>query len=511
MRIASGNEVLRQDVDARTTLAMAAMGRAILQRKRWLIGAALLCFLASAIGVNLIPPRYTAETKILFENQAGSFRGDAATAQLPADDVLLGQTQLIASRDIAREVIKALDLQGKPEFDALANGQSNLTRLLVLFGIERDPARIAPEERVLTSYYERLAVASVAKARVLRIRFTSKNAALAAKAANAIADLYINLQSGTTSESAATPAGARIIARAVAPDVPSIPKKGQMIAFFTLAGSVLAAGLIAARALLFGEEPTHEMAPGSMPVQLGNEQSAFGDDDEAKRRHQRRMLAQSGHPGAVLARTPSMGEESNDRFAAVLAEMNGRHKQHGAVRVVIAGVNRQVEVLPAALQFARSLARQDRVILVDCGADPKGLDDLLMQRGEAADDVVLGLTDLLVGDTTFAEVIHRDPMSRLHIVPIGSRSLEHGSKGFDMVVDALTETYDHVLLATPARVQSRGGLPGAGGADLGLLLKAPGMAQTEVNTARAALQAAGVVDVIDFDAVAAEAAARNAA
>jgi capsular polysaccharide biosynthesis protein len=494
------------------------MGRAVLRQKRWVIGAVLLSGLLSAIGVDFIQPRYTAETKILLENRGslvmhpGPSRPEVA--QTPDDDALSTQVQLIASRDIARDAIKALDLQSRPEFDWLARGQGDFTRLLVLLGIERDPAQIAPEERVLNSYYERLAVAPLEKSRVLRVRFTSQSPELAAKAANAIADLYINLRSGMKGEQASSiPAltGARIVARAVVPEVPSIPKKGQMIVLFMLAGLVLAAGLVVAWELLTAEAPPRDLELGSMPIQLGGGELASDVQDDERRRLRRRLVSQSMQPDTAHAPMPSMGEEHNGRLAAMLAEISDRVKQRSAVRVVIAGAEPEIGIMPFALNLARSLARQDRVILVDCGAEPATLTDLLKTAEEG--DSVPGLTDLLVGDTTFAEVIHRDPMSRLHIVPIGSGVLDQGHDGFDKVVDALAETYDHVLLAVPAPPWSVGELPGVISSDFGVLLCAPGMTQVAIGVCRAALQAVGLVDIMVVEATSdrQEARARTAA
>ena len=121
---------------------------------------------------------------------------------LPDDEAVQSQVQLVSSRDIARDAIKALHLQGDPEFDPLANGMGTVGRILVLLGLERDPLRVPPEDRILSSYYQKLEVYPFAKSRVLSVQFTSNDPDLAAKAANTISDLYINLQSGAKRDSA---------------------------------------------------------------------------------------------------------------------------------------------------------------------------------------------------------------------------------------------------------------------------------------------------------------------
>ncbi|UDL95419.1 lipopolysaccharide biosynthesis protein [Lichenihabitans sp. PAMC28606] len=718
MRIESEDD-LQRDAEFRRELDLSSIGRTIARRKLWVIGPVAFCFIASIIGVNLVKPRYTAESKILIENGENFFtrpdRGERETAQLPDDEAVQSQVQLISSRDIARDAITALDLKGNPEFDPLANGLGVLSRAAVFLGLERDPMRVSSEERILTSYYDKLTVYPVIKSRVLSVQFTSQNPDLAAKAANTISDLYINLQSSTKRDAArtaaaslasliadlrvraaaaetkaqtyragnglligsnnttitaqqltdintqlaqarsaeadaqakakllrdmiranrvgdvpdvanndlirrisdqritlkaqiaqqgrtllpghprmqemsaqladldqqlrlegertvrtleneariaasrvvnlqtaldtqkktasvagsdevalrdlesqarllkdqlefntqkyqealaresaaSTPADARIISRAVAPEVPSFPKKGPMIAIFTLAGLLLSIGLIIARELLSGRAFLRDTSPGSMPVPVsGNPE--FSDDAfvDPRSRRPRGLSAQAVEPGAPFARTPTGDRRGNGQFEAVVEDIHQRRKLHGAVRVAIAGADPEIAVLPVALSFARALARQDRVILVDCGAVPGGLDRALMRSADdlAARGPVLGLKDLLVGATTFAEVIHRDPLSRLHIVPLGRGQLEGNAEGFDMVVDALAETYDHVVLAVPVPRVSTEMLRRADPTDLAVLLFSADAPRSDVDASRAALYAAGVAEVIGFDA-----------
>ena len=160
-----------------------------------------------AIGfVSLVQPRYTADAKVIIENGESYFtRPDKTDLQqqvLPDDEAVQSQVQLISSRDIAREAIRRLDLKGNPEFDPLAKGLDPVSRLLVLFGLQRDPTSVAPEERILQAYYDRLMVFPLVKTRVITIEFTATDPDLAARAANTIAELYIEAQSAAKRDSA---------------------------------------------------------------------------------------------------------------------------------------------------------------------------------------------------------------------------------------------------------------------------------------------------------------------
>ena len=199
MRIESEDEMMRREGGVRRELDLAHLGGVLSRRRAWILAPVVLCLLGSVVAVNVIKPRYTAESKILIENQENFFtrpdRTDRDTVPLPDDEAIQSQVQLVTSRDIAREVLKSLDLQGNPEFDPIADGIGPLNKLLVLIGVQPNPLRATPEDRMLTAYYDRLNVYPVVKSRVLSVQFTSLDPDLAAKAANAIADDYIDLQS----------------------------------------------------------------------------------------------------------------------------------------------------------------------------------------------------------------------------------------------------------------------------------------------------------------------------
>ena len=187
-------------------LDLGGIGHAMAARRWWIIGLTLLCCLAAIVFVSLVEPRYTGEAKVLVENGDNYFtrpdRTEQQAATLPDDEAVQSQVQLISSRDIARQAIRRLDLKGNPEFDPVARGIDALTRLMVILGLERDPTTVSPEERILTSYYDKLTVYPVPKSRVIAIEFTASDPDLAARGANTIAELFIEAQSAAKRESA---------------------------------------------------------------------------------------------------------------------------------------------------------------------------------------------------------------------------------------------------------------------------------------------------------------------
>jgi polysaccharide biosynthesis transport protein len=101
------------------------------------------------------------------------------------------------------------------------------------------------------------------------------------------------------------------------------------------------------------------------------------------------------------------------------------------------------------IDFSRELTREGHPIVVDLEPHSVRLAALIGDRPHGG----LGLTDLVDGKASFGEVIHRDHASRLHFVSFGmARSFE--PEEFDLVLDALSQTYDFLVIAAPSLASS---------------------------------------------------------
>ena len=88
-------------------------------------------------------------------------------------------------------------LEGNREFDPLAGGMNPLTRVLVLLGIVPDPTRETREARMVHELSSRSSTCTRRRRRASStIEFTSRDPELAARAANEVAALYLQEQSG---------------------------------------------------------------------------------------------------------------------------------------------------------------------------------------------------------------------------------------------------------------------------------------------------------------------------
>ena len=428
-------------------------------KKGWAVGlplAALLLFLV-LLGCLLFlqPPRYSAETRILIGPRAASliglrsshaFYGGANGASAAA-----GQAQLIASRDLARRAIKALHFEELPEFDAAAQDQGPVTRVLIFLGIERDPARKSREDRVLEAYQDRLQVSAPGRGSLVTIAFQSEDPELAARAANRIAELYLEMRADAN----VLPAndGARIVSRAITPTRPLDPKQPLLL----LSGAAMLVIAFGSAVLMvsMGRGLTARVEePVAQPRTLGQERIFTHLRVPAK------VWSRPGREWAPLplgrARLDESGDESAtaEIVAHILSAPLPGSRAGGAKRgkrVVATSLGPAAAASGMMRDLARDLAREGCSLVI--GLDESSLFDVRrpsagVPQGCVAAGEPPGLCDLLDGTASFDEVIRREPASRLHCLRVG-RGDELKLPEFMAVLDALTETYDFLLMIAP--------------------------------------------------------------
>lgn len=187
-------------------LDLSALWSAIKRRRLWIVGPTLAALGLSFLAVNAVAPRYTGEARLLLESRGSFFATPGqplpdSSGQFDAEAVQ-SQVQVIMSRDLAREAIKRIGLVGNPEFDSGVGALSAVRKLAVMIGLGAHPADRSPEERVLEKYYDRLLVFPVGRSRIVAVEFTSRDPALAARAANTIAETYLEFQEAAKQENA---------------------------------------------------------------------------------------------------------------------------------------------------------------------------------------------------------------------------------------------------------------------------------------------------------------------
>lgn len=180
------------------SIDVTSLFRALGRKKWWVIIPTLAVLGLSFAGVNLVRPRYTADTKILLESRDSAltrYEKDQRSGEPTIDqDAVQSQVQQLNSRDLARAAVKKLNLTGNAEFDPMLQGLGPVKPYLITLGLMKNPGKASPEDRVLENYFDRLQAFSVRGSRVMAIEFTSEDPELAARAANTLAEVYLESQ-----------------------------------------------------------------------------------------------------------------------------------------------------------------------------------------------------------------------------------------------------------------------------------------------------------------------------
>lgn len=166
---------------------------------------------ASLVYMRLVPPTYTAQVQVLFENPKAQFLQKQSLLSEPIVDITEIETQLqiIKSQATAVAVINQLTLGDHPDFKESRPLQSWLLGWLRRW--RSNPSEVArsatpdqPSEAAIASFLDRLSAGRVGYSRVIEVNFTSSDPALAAQIANAIAKAYINDQLAAKFEASRT-------------------------------------------------------------------------------------------------------------------------------------------------------------------------------------------------------------------------------------------------------------------------------------------------------------------
>lgn len=454
------------------TASVRQRARALLVRsgpymRRNLLLPAFAALLASGVALQLAPPRYAAEALLLAEG-----RGAGAMSS---------RSQIISSREFARQVLEGRDLGARllsPRPDASG-------RFASLFGLPA-AAPGSVDSQTLRAVEKGLTVTERRDGQTA-ISFIAPDPKLSADIANAFADSYLRLrqEKGAFNMDPAGPIAmaARPAMRAVPAEAPLAPSPRVI----GLAAAAAAFGLVLALQAFArrrrNSEPEASATPAvpqlasNEPTQhlpwIGGASNDIVSDEEAAPAPRRRVASD-----AELADLSRLVELRGD--AARLVVVTGPTSDEGIAR--------------CALSLGRSLASVERRVVIIC------LDMLSPLLEElTADPRAPGLTDLLFGVASFSDTIHREAASRCHVIPPGRGARDaNGLIATDrltLILSALEQTYDHVVVAAPPLGGAEGAERLASLKPTLILVTQPGMPATDAVEAFDELAAAGFSDI----------------
>ncbi|MDA9488923.1 GumC family protein [Bradyrhizobium sp. CCBAU 11361] len=260
-----------------------------------------------------------------------------------------------------------------------------------------------------------------------------------AKAQRDLLETYLGkYREASTRETIDTaPAEGRIISRAVVSNTPAYPKKLPIVLIATIATLLLSSGVVVTGELLRQTAPraVAAFAPAQAQTQAAVRQEPFVQP----------MVEPVVEP-VMEEPAPLQPEMTADAGVTEFAEIGhlaDSLRAAAAKKITVLGTASGEAVTLSALTLARHLARDARVVVVDLAASSPTI------AAVSVDASAPGLAELMQGEASFAQVITRDKLSRLHLVMAGRPGFDRSllqSPRVTLAIDALLRAYDHVLL-----------------------------------------------------------------
>lgn len=248
-----------------------------------------------------------------------------------------------------------------------------------------------------------------------------------AKAQRDLLETYLGkYREASTRESIdSAPAEGRIISRAIVSNTPAYPKKLPIVLIATLATLLLSSGLVVTGELL------RQTAPRAIATLA-----------QSKARQEPVVDAVEVEPAPLQPTMTANADVSEFAEIGQLAE-SLMAAGAGAKKVTVLGTASGDAITLSTLTLARHLARDARVVVVDLAASSPAI------AAVSVDPMAPGLAELMQGQASFAQIITRDKLSRLHLVMAGRPGFDRSllqSPRVTLAIDALLRAYDHVIV-----------------------------------------------------------------
>ena len=232
------------------------------------------------------------------------------------------------------------------------------------------------------------------------------------------------------SDKLSAPAHASIISTARVADKPSTPKPQIIAALAAVGTAIVLLALIVTIELL--STPRQAMAASTgVAGPTPNPHTMRRRHDDMPGQRIDRRASQAFH------QPPQASPINPETVKQLLAQSQGKR----GLRVLVAPEYARYGAGPNAVELARALAAGGRsVVLVDNSEDQFGPGSILGLQSQA------GLSELMSGQSSFEQVVRRDPQSTVQVI---SRGLAPGQPGYGAkaphIFGALDQIYDCVL------------------------------------------------------------------
>ena len=238
------------------------------------------------------------------------------------------------------------------------------------------------------------------------------------------------------------PVEVKVISEAQSASVPIFPRKTSLSALVAIAALVFGTAWTVLRALFTGARSGGAAAPVARRASSAADRAepALATANAGPERHE---------PDVRLKSQPVATEHATHTetsVAALAQRIAAKRPAEGGHRTLITGDSDNGAPAAEAIELAKSLAAHDAtVVLVDWSTTGRGI----AQTAGIANQP--GLTELLTGDVSFADAVSRLPSSQVHFIPSGmpleAITGDIDAEQLNLVLDALDEAYDHIIVA----------------------------------------------------------------
>jgi succinoglycan biosynthesis transport protein ExoP len=403
-------------------------------------------------------------------NNARALKSDAESKARLIKEMLQGGRPIEASEVLNSELIRRLSeqrvtlraqlaeqsstlLDGHPRIKELRAQLADLDRQLreeagkVSRSLENDARIASGRVEGLTNSLDQLKKqASSSNGQDVQLRALEREA----KAQRDLLESYLaKYREASARESIdSAPADGRIISRATVSNTPAYPKKLPIVLIATLATLLLTSGAIATGELLRMTAPRRPGAAKSeVEREIAPEMVLIAPTESVRAPAIAPELPVVDHAsgpvsGDMHVDSPPMGSPAEiDEIEQVARALVGAGS--AARKVTVLGTATGESITLTALTLARSMAQHVKIVVVDLAASSP------MMTAASADPVAPGLAELMQGEASFAQIITRDRLSRVHLVGAGRPGFDRAqlqSPRLVLAIDALLRVYDHVLL-----------------------------------------------------------------
>lgn len=345
--------------------------RAVQRRLPAIVGIMVTAGMISYFAMSLLTPEFSSVSRVALS------KTDAGKTSLHNE--ISKQLQSFYQPDFLQNVIKTLNLQTHPEFMSEASDNKTL-------------------EQKITS---RLQVRKEKNLNVLSVRFISTDPNLAADAANAFSNAYLEQLADRQ-----TKLKGRLVSRAVVPLSPDFPKRGPFALFIMSLMGLVLLGYIFVKEYIISSTMNEEQALDAKHHDL---------DVSQKDQPKQAPIIKKHKAGPVFRGIyPWQPEVSVDE---VFEQLKSLKNERTPFRILVSTENEGVSINEDTLTIARAFSEKKHpTLLIDISDDELGLSTHLGL------EKLQGLSDVVNNPSILGSIIHTDTESSVHIVAKGRLS-----------------------------------------------------------------------------------------